>query len=170
MGAKSVRTSRFRRIFTVMSPKHCRPTISEMLPPRRKETTEVQRPKDLTWHRAGKTIRAIVVKEGTPRSTVYDIIRRARERPDNHTQNAQRPGRPERLSETAKRKLVQHAAMHSQDTIIALRTRASQVPTYLATPYDGCWQHQESTAGKRRGNEEGPRRDGPAFLISDREL
>lgn len=93
-----------------------------MPPPRRKETTEVQRAKVLTWYIAGRTIWEIVIEEGIPRAIVYNIIRRAREHPNHPIKNTEWSGGPGKLTETAKRKLVRHATLHSWDTIAAIWT------------------------------------------------
>lgn len=85
-----------------------------------RETTEAERVEILTWHQAGKSlcqIKAIVKK---PQTTIYDIIKRAQERPDNPVATAKRSGRPPKLSATAERKLVRHATTHTQDTLAML--------------------------------------------------
>ena len=92
------------------------------MPPKRSETTEAMRAAVLTWHKAGKSIREIVTQEKIARSTVYDIIRRARERPDDPLANKPRSGRPEKVLKTGQRKLVRHATWYTQDNLAALAT------------------------------------------------
>jgi hypothetical protein len=88
----------------------------------RKETTPLERAEIWGRYDAGESVPSICARFRRPRSVIYEIIDRAKNRPENPFENAPRPGAKKKTNDRQKRALLRHANANPRDTLIALGT------------------------------------------------